>query len=166
MVKTQNLTTLEQAITKDILKDELNVGRVPAVELLYNRYSGMLFSYILQFTADREEAGSLLVDIFCRLAAQLQGAFDSSLSVYCWLQTEARKIVLEYLRDKGDEESAPLNYYQSLLAEASAEHQWVFRELFIRGRNKEVLALSSGKDPAYVSKIMRECLLIFRKNLG
>jgi hypothetical protein len=166
VAETQNLTTLEQAITKAILKEELNAGRAPAVELLYNRYSGMLFSYILQFTADRDEAGSLLVDIFCRLATQLQEAFDSSLSVYCWLQMEARKIVLECLQDKGDGRAAPLNYYLSLLADASAEHQWVFRELFIRGRNKEGLALSSGKDPAYVSKIMRECLLIFRKNLG
>ena len=168
---------MENTITKDILRNELYAGQRPAIELLYSRYGGMLFSYILQFVPDRSEAGTLLVEIFSRLMPQLQEAFDSNLSIYCWLQVEARKIILE--RRTGDHEGRPVHqeqipftggqgktYYFSLLEEASPEQQWVFRELFIYGRSKEELALSSGRDMAYISRLLRECLLIIRKNLG
>lgn len=166
---------LEKTITKDILKNELYAGQRPAVELLYTRYSGMLFSYILQFVPEKAEASILLVDIFSRLTPRLQAAFDSSLSIYCWLQVEARKIILEYVRKKNRHFDRPdpgsFNggtnkvYYFSLLEETSPEHQWVFRELFIYGRKKEELAAQSGKDLSYISGILRECLLIIRKNL-
>ena len=160
---------MEKTITKDILKNELYAGQRPAVELLYTRYSGMLFSYILQFVPARAEASTLLVDIFARLTPQLQTAFDSSLSVYCWLQVEARKIILEYTdTGKGERGGAGRTnkaYYSSLLEETSPEHQWVFRELFIYGRKKEELAAQSGKDLVYINGILRECLLVIRKNL-
>lgn len=197
---------MEKTITKDLLKSELFGGERPAGEILYTRYSGMLYSYILQFVPDKTEAGTLLVDIFSRLTPQLQKAFDSSLSVYCWLQVESRKIILEYLQKKGRgngqsfgqtgfsggstraerttgslaegrssaELAAGANFgrgpgtpasYFSLLEEAPPEHQWVFRELFLYGRSKEELARRSGKDLAYVSKLLRECLGMIRKNL-
>ena len=54
----------------------------------------------------------------------------------------------------------------ALLAEAPPEYQWVFRELFVYGRQKEELALQSGKDLDYISRTLRECLFIIRKNLG
>ena len=138
------------------------------MELLYNQYGGMLFSYILQFIPDRGEAGNLLVDVFSRLVPQLQRAFDSSLSIYCWLQVESRKIILAHLREKGaiSRQEGDAGYYFLLLADASPEHRWVFRELFINGQDKERLAVRSGKDIAYVNRIMRECLLLIRKNLG
>ncbi|HEY6901969.1 MAG TPA: hypothetical protein VI233_15035 [Puia sp.] len=155
-----------ETITKDILKNELFAGQRPAAELLYTRYSGMLFSYVLQFVPDREEASGLLVEIFSRLTPQLQKAFDSSLSIYCWLQVEARKIILEHTHQVSD---APVrngrDYYFSLLDGCSPEHQWIFRELFIYGRRKEELAVRSGKDLAYISGILRDCLLIIRKTL-
>jgi len=162
---------LEQTITKDILRDELFAGRRPVVELLYNQYSGMLFSYILQFIPDRGEAGNLLVDVFSRVVPQLQRLFDSSLSIYCWLQVESRKIILSHLREKEgvariSRQDADAGYYFSLLAEASSEHRWVFREVFINGLDKEGVAVRAGKDIAYVSGVMRECLLLIRKNLG
>jgi hypothetical protein len=168
---------VENTITKDILRNELYAGQQPAFELLYARYGGMLFSYILQFVPDRDEAGTLLVEIFSRLTPLLQDAFDSSLSIYCWLQVEARKIILE--QRVGDDKGQPVHgeripftgvhnktYYFSLLEEASPEHQWIFRELFIYGRNKEELARSSGRDMAYINGLLRECLLIIRKNLS
>jgi len=167
---------LEPTITKDILKSELYAGERPAAELLYSRYSGMLYSYILQFVPDRTEAGTLFVDIFSRLTLQLREAFDSNLSVYCWLQVESRKIILAYIQNKGTADVAPApNWgrgpkaaasYFSLLEDAPPEHQWVFRELFLYGRTKEDLALHSGKDLAHVSKLLRECLGMIRKNLG
>jgi hypothetical protein len=164
---------LEKAITKDLLKTELYSDGRPAGEMLYSRYGGMLYSYILQFVPE-SEAGTLLVDIFARLTPQLKEAFDSSLSVYCWLQIESRKIILEHLRSRG-RLGAGANpgrganvaaTYFSLLEDAPPEHQWVFRELFLYGKSKEELALQSGRDLGYVSQLLRECLGMIRKNLG
>lgn len=169
---------MEQTITKDILKKELYAGQLPAAELLYNRYSGMLFSYILQFVPGRTEAGELLVEIFARLAPRLQDILDSSLSIYCWLQVEVRKIVVEYMRDNGIGYSRSMGrapeidtaenkvYYSLLLEEAPLEWQWIFRELFIYGRTKEELAAATGRDVGYISRILRDCLTMIRKNLG
>lgn len=171
---------LEKAITKDILKDTLYTGRQPALELLYSRYGAMIFSYVLQFIPDKGEAEKLLVTIFSRLGSRLEQAFDSNLSVYCWLQVEARKILLEHIRQErveGDDRrqggkqtgnggmGARADYY-SLLNDASPEHQWVFRETFFLGRQREELARETGKDPAYIGRLLRESLLIIRNKLG
>jgi hypothetical protein len=101
----------------------------------------------------------------------LNEAFDSSLSVYCWLQIESRKIILEHLRKRGDEAAgdrgpAVAASYFSLLEDALPEHQWVFREVFLYGKSKEDLALESGRDLSYVTQLLRECLGMIRKNLG
>ena len=153
---------MEQTITKDILKNKLYFGEQPAVDLVYTHYGGMLFSYTLQFVPDRREAGDLLANIFSRLATRLQEACDSNLSIYCWLQIEARKIILEHPIIAGQDNV----YYHSLLNEATQEHRWVFKELFLRGRQKEEVALQVGKDPAYIGGLLRECLLIIREKLG
>jgi hypothetical protein len=197
----KSLTPVTTTNMKDILKKALSAGPVSALELLYDHYSGMLFSYILQFVPDRTMAGTQLVKIFSLLGPRLPAAFDSQLSVYCWLQIEARKIILEYTSQnvnegqgvdgsrggncslRADEQPGvdgslridgssgidgrrSAGGYFALLAEAPSEHQWVFRELFINGRQKEELALQSGKDLAYISCTLRECLFIIRKNLG
>ncbi|HVU95860.1 MAG TPA: hypothetical protein VHE34_11580 [Puia sp.] len=168
---------MEKTITKDLLRNELYSDGRPAGEMLYSRYSGMLYSYILQFVPEAE-AGTLLVDIFVRLTPQLNEAFDSSLSVYCWLQIESRKMILEHLRKRGDVAGKTTTgaiigrgpgtavSYFSLLEDAPPEHQWVFREVFLYGRSKEELAQRSGKDLAYVSQLLRECLGMIRKSLG
>ena len=144
----------------------MHTGDRPAAELLYTRYSGMLFSYIMQFVPDETEAATLLVDIFSRLTPKLQNAFDSHLSIYCWLQVESRKIILEHLHETRKEGGQTRTYYISLLEDAPPEHQWVFRELFLHGLKKEELAACSGKDLAYISRVLRECLTMIRKNLG
>jgi len=166
---------VEKTITKDILKDEMFSGGHHAVEILYNRYGGMLFSYIQQFVPSRAEAEDLLVSIFARLASRVESAFESSLSVYCWLQIEARKIILESRPSghgrispqvTGVEESEKKVYYFSLLGDASPEHQQVFKELFVNGRQREELALAMNKDVAYIGDILRECMIIIRKGLA
>lgn len=137
----------------------------------------MLFSYVLQFVPDKAEAGRILVNIFSELAPRLQQACDSNLSIYCWLQVEARKILLEFAREQINEPVYPpqplhlapgkqkLDYF-SLLREASPEQQWAFRELFLNGREKEDLAREAGMDPAYIAGLLRESLVIIRKKLG
>lgn len=127
----------------------------------------MLYGYVLQFVPDRTEASELLVEIFSRLIPELQKAFDSNLSIYCWLQVEARKIILAHTQQRDVREMVESGraYYLKLLEDASPEQQWIFREIFLKGSRKEELAAQSGKDLAYVSGILRECLLIIRKNL-
>lgn len=132
----------------------------------------MLFSYIQQFVSSRTEAENLLVKIFTRLGPRLDAAFESSLSVYCWLQVEARKIILEYCRQDGGnamvERSSPVGnkeYYFSLLQDAASEHRWVFMELFIRGRQREELAREVNRDQAYIEDLLRGCMQVIRKKL-
>src|ERR1700761_4236626 len=98
---------LETTITKAILKHKLYSGIQPAIELLYGRYGGMLYSFVLQFIPDRKEAEDLLVNIFQKLTTQLQDACQSPLSVYCWMQVEARKIILDYSRSRQHGDPAP-----------------------------------------------------------
>ena len=163
---------MEKSITKDVLRDELLYGDKPPAELLYNRYGGMLFSYVQQFVSSRTEAENLLVNIVTRLASRLDAAFESSLSVYCWLQIEARKIILERrggsVMSGGGAEDLSENraYYFGLLEDASPEHRWVFRELFIHGREREELAREADKGLAYIDDLLRECMQIIRKRLG
>jgi DNA-directed RNA polymerase specialized sigma24 family protein len=166
---------VEKTITKDILKDELFSGGRPAAEVLFDRYGGMLFSYIQQFVPSRAEAEDLLVNIFSRLASRLEAAFESSLSIYCWLQIEARKIILESRpnvhsrispQEPDTRQSERKVYYSSLLEDASPEHQWVFKELFVSGRQREELALAMNRDVAYIGDILRECMIIIRKKLA
>jgi DNA-directed RNA polymerase specialized sigma24 family protein len=161
---------LEKAITKDILRDELFSGDKSPAELLYNRYGGMLFGYVEQFISCPAEAESLLVNIFTRLSPRLDEAFESSLSVYCWLQIEARKIILEHREQYGSGADVTSGeskaYYLSLLKDASSEHRWVFRELFIHGRQREELAREAGRDQAYVEDLLKDCMQMIRKRLG
>jgi len=139
-------------------------GSKPPAELLYHRYGGMLFSYIQQFGPSPAEAEHLMVNIFSLLAARIEAAFASSLSIYCWLQIEARKIILEQRQQK--QQGVANTYYFSLLQEASQEHQWVFRELFINGRQREELARQIGRDQAYIGDVLRQCMLIIRNKLS
>ena len=158
---------METTTTKDILRKELSAGSRQAAELLYNRYSGMLFSYVLQFVPERKEAEDLLVSIFSLLATRLEEACQSNLSVYCWMQIESRKIILEYFRvtNNGISGEAGQGYF-SLLTDASSEHQWVFREMFVYGRPQRELALQANKDVAAIDQLFKECLLIIRKKLA
>lgn len=131
----------------------------------------MLYSFILQFVPDRKEAEELLADIFIQLTAKLQEACQSPLSVYCWMQLEARKVILEYERKKlNGRENADIHQYPSsylsLLRRATEEQRWVFRELFMKGRQKEELALQLNQDCGYIDRLLRESLDILRARLG
>ena len=166
---------MEKTITKDILKKELHSGGQPATELLYNRYGGMLFNHILQFVPDKIKAESLFVDIFLGLGSRLQEACDSNLSVFCWLQVESRKMILDHTGRNSEWGNREQNCeaggrrkadYFCMLEDASPEHRQVFRELYIFGRRQDELALQMQKDTEYVAEILRESLLIIREKLG
>jgi len=122
----------------------------------------MLFGFVLQFTPDRHEAEGLLASVFSRLMFRLEEAIDSNLSVYCWLQARAREIILEHSRQSGMGDAAGA-HYSDLLEDASPENQWVFRELFIKGRPREELALQSGRSRDHIDRLLQESLAIIRQ---
>ncbi|NII25412.1 hypothetical protein HB364_09990 [Pseudoflavitalea sp. X16] len=165
---------LENLITKETLKSELDAGLESAVNLLYSRYSSMLYGYVLQFIPDRKEAEKVLVLIFGSLATRLQEACNSTLSVYCWMQVEARKIILEYKKQQAGNTGSrtvtngrPTNdYYLSLLQEASEEQRFVFSEIFLHGRGKEELAQELHKNIHDINRLLNESLLIMRTKLS
>jgi hypothetical protein len=158
---------LEQAITKDLLRSQLHAGERPAIEFLYSRYGSMLYAYILQFVPERQKAENLLITIFSSLARRLEDACRSNLSVYCWLQVEARKIILESgAKAEADAAAADCRTcYSGLLHDAPPEQQWVFRELFVNGRQKEDLATQMGKEIADIDNLLRDGLQRMRKRL-
>jgi hypothetical protein len=157
---------LETLIVKETLQSKLNNGVGPAVDFLYNNYSSMLYGYVLQFIPGKEEAEKVLVLVFSHLSARLQEACSSTLSVYCWMQIEARKVILEY-RKKTDPVATGHrpSYYLTLLSDASEEQKMVFSELFLEGKNKEDLAIQLQKTVHDVSRLLNESFLIMRKNL-
>ncbi len=135
----------------------------------------MLYGYVLQFVPDRKEAEKVLVLIFGTLASRLQEACNSNLSVYCWMQVEARKVILEYKKQRNGNgapngqppaSGQPKNAdYLSLLQEASDEQRFVFSEIFLHGREKEELANQLQKNVHDISRLLKESLLIMQKNL-
>lgn len=166
---------METLIIKETLKSKLNTGVEPAIDFLYNNYSSMLYGYVLQFVPDRKEAEKVLVLIFGTLASRLQEACNSNLSVYCWMQVEARKVILEYKKQRNGNgapngqppaSGQPKNAdYLSLLQEASDEQRFVFSEIFLHGREKEELANQLQKNVHDISRLLKESLLIMQKNL-
>lgn len=165
---------METLINKETLQSKLASGVGPAVDFLYNNYSSMLYGYVLQFIPNEEEAEKVLVLIFGKLAARLQEACTSALSVYCWMQVEARKVILEYKKQAfkdtriHTETTSSCNstgYFFTLLQEASDEHRLVFSELFLNGRDKEELARQLQRNVHDITRLLKESLLIMRKNL-
>ena len=154
--------------------------RIPsATELLYNKYGGMLFSFILQFEADRQRAAGLLAEVFSKLHYRIEEACNSNQSLYCWLQAEARMIILESRRRGASGAmgirpgrlddfsiSGTHDHYFALLREATVEQRWVFRELYIQGRSRDELAKEVNRDRGYIDTLLRESLLIIRKKLS
>ncbi|MDP4150743.1 MAG: hypothetical protein Q8927_21470 [Bacteroidota bacterium] len=158
---------MEQAITREILRNELQAGERAAIELLFSHYGSMLYAYILQFAPERPKAENLLITIFSSLGPRLEDACNSTLSVYCWLQVEARKIILgSGSMNTPDQAPEPCrSCYSGLLQDASPEQQRVFRELFVNGRRKEDLARLMGKDVADIDDLLRDSLQWMRKRL-
>ena len=160
-------------ITKETLKSKLNEGVEPAIDLLYTNYSSMLYGYVLQFIPDNKEAEKVLVLIFSTLSTRLEEACTATLSIYCWMQVEARKVILEYKKQRtsGVNDAQAANghdndaYYLSLLQDATHEQQLVFREIFLHGREKEELATQLQKNVHDISRLLNESLLIIRKKL-
>jgi DNA-directed RNA polymerase specialized sigma24 family protein len=164
---------LENTLIKETLKDHLASGKLPAIRFLYTRYSSMLFGYVLQFIPDKKEAEKLLIVIFAQLANRLHEACLSASGIYCWMQAEARKIILDHFRQShnGHGKPAPNDHsrkawYLAHLQDASDDQKRIFRLVFFEGCSRETVAQEIHQDVPTVKKLLRESLLIIRKKLA
>ncbi|MFT3827785.1 MAG: hypothetical protein QM731_27960 [Chitinophagaceae bacterium] len=156
---------------KTTLKIRIEQSPRVAVEYLYSEYSAMLLGYTMQFIPDKKEAEEVLMLIFERLSGRLHEIPEAILSVYCWLQIESRKIILDY--KQGCRKNAPLENvtvnnntsYSSLLTDASEKQRTVFIEMYINGRSAQEVALQLQTDTTSVKQLLRESLIIMRKNM-
>ena len=163
---------METLIIKETLRSKLSVGVEPAIDYLYSNYSSMLYGYVLQFIPDPSEAEKVLAQIFTNLAGRLDEACDATLSVYCWMQVEARKLILDYKKKNGLEVNGHANngqpknaYYLTLLRNATEEQRTVFQEMFLNGGAKEEVAIKMNKTVQEISRLLKESLIILQKNL-
>ncbi len=60
-----------EKLCDDRLIEEYKNGSSEAMGILYDRYSGALYGYLLRMMGNRDEAGDLLHDTFCRLIQKL-----------------------------------------------------------------------------------------------
>jgi len=111
----------------------------------------MLFSYIQQFVSPGE-AKTCWLKIFSRVCSQLEAAFRQSL-VLLLAADRGKEDILEHLPQEIDivfPDNPSLGevrtYYFSSWRMRS-EHQWVFRELFLHGRQREELARQCEQGP-------------------
>lgn len=161
-----------ETLTKETLKSKLNAGVEAAIDSLYTNYSSMLYGYILQFLPDQKEAEKALVFSLTTLVTRLEEAFNSPLSIYCWMQVETRKLILEYKKQQpGDlaHHNSGYNqnaYYLALLQDATPEHRLVFSESFLNGRSKDELAAQLQTNVHNITRLLNESLLIIRTKLA
>lgn len=159
---------LENTLNKAILKNQLSFGKETAIGLLYARYGAMLFEFVTQFVPEKTAAEQALVTIFEKISLRLQEAFHSPLGVYCWMQQEARKILIEYRSQQLNEHNnIPCNSrgYLQLLQDSSEDHRRVFQEVYYNGKKKDELAKTLGMEPVVINQLLQECLLTIRKRL-
>ncbi len=163
---------MEPTVEKENLKLRLHQSPALAIEYLYTRYSSMLLGFTLQFISDKKDAEQVLMLIFEKVYDKMAEIPDAVLSVYCWLQAEARKVILDHKNkttasscNSGIVSSHNRSYYEPLLQEATDQQRTVFIEMYINGRSIQQVAAQLQADTASVQQLLRESLLIIRKNL-
>lgn len=86
------------------LVEQMTLGDETALAVLYDRYSGMLFSMLLRILRDREAAEEVLQDLFLQLWRD-PARFDSSRgSLPAWLLVIGRNRAISRLRRRDHRE--------------------------------------------------------------
>lgn len=85
------------------LDDRALVGRIvsgdeQALEILYERYRGLIYSLVLQMLGERGQAEEVTLDTFTRLWQQAAGYRKSRAAVKTWLVSIARNRAIDVLR--------------------------------------------------------------------
>jgi len=156
---------LAEVVTKNTLKQSLRKGDgKEAVALLYSRYSPMLYGYILKFVPARKDAEKILVNLFAKLPGHMEEAFSSPLSIYSWLQTKARELVL--IHNHVRHENATFTECLALLADAPEIIRETFVEIYLKGTSRKEVAAMQQSTEAEVAKNLFAALSIIRKKIS
>ncbi|PAW93239.1 hypothetical protein CKK33_06895 [Mucilaginibacter sp. MD40] len=134
-----------------------------AKQSLYTSYSGMLLGYIVEVVKDRTVAEKYLIDIFTGLQANdIQDIFNpDNGSVYCRLQSYARKQLCQVHNTITDRAVQPANRVTGLMNE---EQQLVFCGLHYHGKSIAQLANELSKDEYTIRQILKQSFNIIRSN--
>ncbi len=91
------------------LVEQMASGDEQALEILYERYKGLIYSLMLQILGDHGQAEEVTQDTFARIWRQASGYRTSRATVKTWLVSIARNRAIDVLRKRRsrvDENSA------------------------------------------------------------
>lgn len=87
---------------QELLDNYFKYANQNAFEVIFNRHSGVLFSYVYRFTLNQQAADEIVQDVFTEL---LLGRFNETLegSLKSWLFTVARNKSLNHIKKQSYE---------------------------------------------------------------
>ena len=137
---------------------------------LYNSYANMLLGYLFEALKNKTVAEQYLVDIFNELQfADIQAISAPGVNTFCQLQMMARKKLASFLTaadECADADGKPNGLVISgnkFIDMMSAEQQIVFCGVHYHGKKTTVLAAELNKPEAEIKRILKESLIIIRK---
>ncbi len=83
--------------TDSSLMKLVQAGDIPQLAVLFERYHGALFRYLLQLSRDRALSEDLVQEVFFRVL-KYAGSYDPSLAFRVWLYRMARNAYFDSLR--------------------------------------------------------------------
>ncbi|MCD4784306.1 MAG: sigma-70 family RNA polymerase sigma factor [Candidatus Eremiobacteraeota bacterium] len=94
-------------------------GDLSALGVLYDRYSGPLYGYLMRITGSREEADDILQDTFCKLIEKLEryhprGKFKS------YIFRIAHNLAIDNLRKRRFREDGDMEHYEKRITTCAA----------------------------------------------
>jgi RNA polymerase sigma factor (sigma-70 family) len=113
---------ISQMITDDLLLHQIADGQESGLQMLYDRYSSLLYSIAFRITRDAGIAEEILQDTFFQLWRQ-HAQFDAARgSLIGWLLTITRHRAISHLREKSSQftHESPWNEIANDLAEIGA----------------------------------------------
>ena len=172
-----------------VLMQRLQAGDVDAFQILYERYHGAVFGFLLRSLADRQAAEDLVQETFLRVFVRRQ-AYRPTAAFRTWLFAIARNLLIDRFRKaSGNTEAKDAGVLETLPApEASPLERAEARELAPRlaaavrqlpSSQREILLLSrfaglshdevaavTGASPQAVRVALHRALRRLREQLG
>ena len=93
-----------KVLAEDELVDLYANGKNEAFDTLLNRYQSKLYSYIFYVVHDEEVANDLFQETFLKALVRIkEGQYTSSGKFYAWITRIAHNLVMDYFRNKEQE---------------------------------------------------------------
>lgn len=124
-------------------------GNNQAFDILLNRYQSKLYSYIFYIVRDEDVANDLFQDTFLKAILRIQdGSYQSAGKFQAWLTRIAHNLVMDYFRDKEQENTISNDEvnYDLLGASRIVEHN----------KEDQMLISQSLKDARAVMEMLPE----------